>query len=50
MGVSHLDNFGNWEEESIRVSPVDCRQLGRKEDQANNEDLIDCEEWEADRM
>ena len=40
-GVSYLDNFGNWEEESIRVSSVDCCQLGRKEDQAYNKDLID---------
>ena len=50
MGVSYLDNFGNWEEESIRVSSVDCCQLGRKEDQAHNKDLIDCEERDVDGM
>ena len=47
LGTSHLDDLGNWEEESVRVSPVDCRQLGREEDEANNEDLTNCEEWEA---
>jgi len=44
LGVSYLDNFGNWEEESIRVSSVDCCQLGRKEDQAYNKDLTTHEE------
>merc|ERR1719220_1799868 len=44
LGSSHLNNLGNWEEKSIRVSPVDCRQLGRKEDQAHNKDLSTHEE------
>ena len=50
MGVPYLDNFGNWEKESIRVSSVDCCQLGCEEDQAYNKDLIDCEEQDVDGM
>ena len=29
---------------------MDCCQLGRKEDQAHNKDLIDCEERDVDGM
>ena len=29
---------------------MDCRQLGREEDEANNKNLTNCEQWEADRM